>query len=235
MSMISRSLVILAGGRSSRLGHDKTLVEVGGRPLLLRLLDATPMLTDVVLAVREPGSVRAVLVADAWESGDETRPGPDPVESFTRGNRRIRVVMDPEPDLGPVAGLASGLALAEGRLALVLAADLPFVNATFAEQILDILVGEWELDAVVPFVSGQAQPLCAAYRRSVVESASAYLEETKRSGGSASMSGLLGKLSVRYIGGDSLAGSGDLATVTRDINTAEDLAWAVRIAEEAQA
>ena len=230
MTLPGRSLVILAGGSSERLGKKKTLVEIGERAVILRLLDATAKITDVVVAVRETWRHLLVLEADGWERVAEDSDATETVV-LGLGDRLVRLVVDPEPGQGPLAGLVSGLANVSGRLVLLLAGDLPFVTAQFSEEILDILARDLELDAVVPFVNGRAQPLCAAYRAEVREPAGGFLESSLATDQGPTMTGLLERLSVRYIGSDTLSGDGDLSRVTKGINTPEDLKWAQREAE----
>lgn len=222
MGAFDRSLVILAGGRSSRLGQDKVFLEIAGRPPLLRALDATHGL-DVVVAVRKVSPFRAMLEANSWESvADNREVG---ATMFLEG-RTLRIVPDPKPDWGPVAGLASGLAAAQGRLVLVLAGDLPFVTEVFVDQIFNMLAADRELDAVVPFVNGHFQPLCAAYRRTVRETAEALLAESLSGGESMSMMHLLEQVKVRKVGSNAFSDVIDLATLTRGIDTPRDLSWA---------
>lgn len=232
MTSPGRSLVILAGGSSQRLGQKKTLVEIGERPIILRVLDATAEINDVVVAVRETWRHLLTLEDDGWArlAGDTDAPATETVV-LGLGDRTVRLVADPEPDLGPLAGLVSGLANVSGNLVLVLAGDLPFVTAEFTGEILGILSRDLELDAVVPFVSGRSQPLCAAYRVEVREHAARLLESSLATNESPSMTGLLERLSVRYVGSDALSGGGDLARMTKGVNTPEDLEWAKREAE----
>ena len=92
--------VVLAGGRAARLGgRAKPQLEVGGRPILARVLDA---------------------VADA---GPRVVVGPpQPVADG------VVVVREQPPGGGPVAALRAGLAVVETDVVAVLAGDLPFVS-----------------------------------------------------------------------------------------------------------
>src|SRR5262249_23493085 len=95
----SASLLILAGGRATRLGGArKALLEVGGRPILARILDALGPLADDRLA----------LVHDTE------------LPAFDR----LQVVLDPRPHAGPAQALASGLRAASGEVCLVVAGDM---------------------------------------------------------------------------------------------------------------
>lgn len=100
--------VVLAGGGSRRMGQDKALVDVGGRTLLARVLDAAAGCgTVVVVGPARPG------VSGAVEFVDEDPPGS-----------------------GPVHGLAAGVARVAAPWVLVLACDLPFVSAATTSRLI---------------------------------------------------------------------------------------------------
>jgi len=232
--MTSRSILLLAGGRSSRLGEEKAWVEIGGQPIIRRLLDAARAagVTDRVIAVR-----------DAAAFGRRLR-GTDTPESVAE----LRIVADGQPDLGPVAGLAAGLAEARGDTVVVLAGDLPFVDAGLIEGLLVALEADPEADCVVPTVAGRDQPLCAAYRRTpaldaaeklVAGAGAATRVETSRAGSGGAGTGgrgaggagpavaaLLDRLRVRRLDAVGSVAGPELAARTRGVDTLEDLVWA---------
>lgn len=239
MTDAASSLVIVAGGRSRRLGRDKPLVEIGGRAILFRILDATSHIADAVLAVREVPPFEQALAAEGWEpGGGSTGPpgseGAGPPGSVTlRGprGRTLLVVPDPVPDLGPLAGVASGLGAAHGAICVVLAGDLPFVTPDLVDRLSGELAADSRVDAVMPLARGRAQPLCAAYRREVGRAAARLVGCTVAGDESApSMMDLLEQLRVRFVTTEELAGIGDLEAMVRGVDSPDDLEWAVRCA-----
>ena len=226
----ARSLVIVAGGRARRLGRDKPLVEIGGRSILLRILAATSHIADVVLAVREVAPFERALAAAGWEPGAEgAAAAPRSVALRHPGGRTLVVVPDPVSDLGPLAGLASGLAAARSPVCVVLAGDLPFVTAELVDELAERLARAPACDAVVPRARGRAQPLCAAYREGVRDVAAGLLAEGLAANGpSPAVMGLLDRLRVSYVDADDLSGVGDLEAATRGVDSPDDLAWAAR-------
>jgi molybdenum cofactor guanylyltransferase len=76
----------------------------------------------------------------------------------------IAVVEDPVEGLGPMQGLAAGLAALEDRAeaAFVCSTDLPFLHPAYVRRVLDALAAE--VDVVLPVARGFRQPLAAAYR-----------------------------------------------------------------------
>lgn len=239
MSGTDRSLVVVAGGRSRRLGRNKPLVEIGGRTVLSRILEATAQFADAVLAVREVPPFRRALAAEGWESGAEGREsgaeGAGPPGSVTLRSpqgRALLVVPDPVSDLGPLAGVASGLGAAHGAICVVLAGDLPFVTPDLVDRLSGELAGDAELDAVVPRARGRAQPLCAAYRREVGRLAARLVADPAAAADpsvdlSPSMMSFLERLRVRYLSAEQLTEM-DLETMVRGVDSRADLEWAER-------
>ena len=127
--------LILAGGKATRMGGvAKHLVVVDGRTILERQL-----------AVVQP-RVRHVLLSLPAGS--------------TALDERVRVVRDARSDLGPLAGIAAGLAATEAAWLLVVAGDLPYLSAELVQLLLDRRAGE----AVGIRVGELPEPLLCALR-----------------------------------------------------------------------
>lgn len=76
----------------------------------------------------------------------------------------VEVVADPVEDLGPMQGLAAGLAAVADRAdaAFVCSTDLPFLHPAYVRRVVRGLTDE--VDVVLPVARGFRQPLAAAYR-----------------------------------------------------------------------
>ena len=133
------SAIVLAGGRSTRFGSDKSLALLRGEPLLAHVLRAcAKRFAEVLLVAKEPA-----------------RYG-----SFS-GNARL--VRDRTLLSTPLAGLEAGLATTTADLAFCCAGDMPFaVDGPLLEALFAGLEGH---DAAVAVNRGHLQPLCAVYRR----------------------------------------------------------------------
>ena len=143
------SAVILAGGKSSRMGCDKAFLEIGGQTLLARQIQL----------------VRAAGAAEVFISG---RAGVD-YPAFGG-----RVLTDHFPDAGPLAGIQRALEAMTAPLLLVLAVDLPGMTADFLRM---LAVGCPENCGAVPRVNGNLEPLAAIYPQAARPLAAALLVE----------------------------------------------------------
>lgn len=132
--------LILAGGRSRRMGRDKALLPVADGRTLLEQTAAliAPLVPDVRVAV-QPGTP------------------PDPVR------RGFPLLTDPAPDLGPTGGLRAALAADPGAAWLVVACDLPGLTAA---ALAALVAGRDAAAAGTAFPradGGGPEPLCAIY------------------------------------------------------------------------
>lgn len=138
--------IVLAGGRSRRMGSDKTALLLDGETLLQRTARA---LAEVV------GEV-VVVVAPQAPLPDLDLPCP------------WRVLRDPVEGDGPLAAMATGLEAARTPIALVVGADMPFLRPALLRLLLERLEAEAGARWVLPVAGGRAQPLCSAIARSAL-------------------------------------------------------------------
>jgi molybdopterin-guanine dinucleotide biosynthesis protein A len=141
--------IVLAGGRSTRMRTPKAALEWGGSTLLRRTTDT------LARAVRGP-----IAVVRA--------PG-QPLPTLGSG---VEVYDDPREGLGPLQGLAVGLAAVGDRAetAFVSSVDLPFLHVAFVRRVLAAfaeLTAVDDVDVVLPHAHGHLQPLAAGYRTSL--------------------------------------------------------------------
>lgn len=199
--------VVLAGGRSTRMGRDKAALQWHGTSLLRRVTGLVGRAVGgEVVVVRAPGQALPPL--------------PPTVE----------VVDDPAEGLGPLQGLAVGLAAAAAhgrRAAVVTATDVPLLHPALLCLLLRALgaEGEGSPAAVVPHVGGRRQPLAAAYRSAVATQAEALLAIGERR-----LTALLDSVAVRVLDEADLLADPAVAAVDpllegfANVNRPEDLA-----------
>lgn len=131
--------IVLAGGSSRRLGTDKALLDLGGVPMIVRVLDALAVCcSDLVIVAKEPSAYAAF---------------------------GVRVVHDGSDEQAPLVGVCAGLRAAATPWTFVAACDLPFVSPAAVRLLADAARG-W--DAAVPRVGGRWHPLHAAYAAGAV-------------------------------------------------------------------
>ncbi len=158
------SALILAGGKSRRMGADKALLRLptGGQTLIER----------VAAAARAAGASEIVVVV----AGDTARLPP----------MDARTIQDSVPDAGPLAGLVAGFAAMRHDTALVLACDLPYLSVPLLQWMAAQHAGSntgW--DALVPSLADEDgivrwQPLHALYSRACLAPACAALAQGER-------------------------------------------------------
>ena len=148
--------IVLAGGRSSRMGTPKADLEWHGSTLLRRTAAILARVTEgPVVVVRAPGQDLPALP-----------PGTE-------------VVDDPREGLGPVQGLATGLAALRGRaeIAFVSSTDMPFLHPAFVRRVLR--AAQDGADVALPVAHGYPQPLAAAYRTALAAVAERLVAEQR--------------------------------------------------------
>ena len=145
---LTRCALILAGGRSSRMGTDKPLLKIGDETLLER----------AVRFWRESGRVSRILVANGQ---------PGHLEPLPEG---AEAVYDLEEGRGPMAGLIAAFRQTDADVLYVSAVDMPFLRK---DAILPVPPG----DACVYRCGGGLQPAFAVYRRSILPLAEKKLAE----------------------------------------------------------
>ena len=150
--------VVLAGGRSARMGTPKAALEWHGSTLLSR---------TVGILARATGGPVVVVRA----SGQDLPELPE----------RTLVVDDPRDGRGPLQGIAAGLAALDGRAdaAFVSATDLPFLHPAFIRRVLSALDAGEQTDVALPVARGYPQPLAAAYRVRLAPTAERLIQEDR--------------------------------------------------------
>jgi molybdopterin-guanine dinucleotide biosynthesis protein A len=142
---------VLAGGESRRLGQDKALLPLFGRPLILHPFEVLRRMVSEVVVVTIPGRSYSHL--------------------------GLPVVHDRFVGLGPLAGIHAALEFARPRPLFVLACDLPFVTVELVAHVVDWSssgrafgsgtdAAAVEARARVAVWEGRRQPLCGLYSAS---------------------------------------------------------------------
>lgn len=150
--MHEATAIIVAGGRSRRMGTDKGSLPWNGWTLLDATIDVARQVADEVLVVA--AAHRELGTTDA------------------------RCVVDEHADIGPVGGLHAGLRAASHRTCIVTPCDAPFLTVALLGELLGLLGDHL---AVVPVVDGREQPLCAAWSVDALDTLETYIAQGGRS------------------------------------------------------
>ena len=196
------SLLILAGGKSTRMGQDKAWLMLDGRPLVMRVIGRVlPLVDEVIVSTNQPD------LFDAW------------LPSLTVP---ACTVADRYRGAGPLAGLHAGLLVARHDLVLTLATDMPFVNPTLVGYLAQLATGA-DVDAVVPQVpspeTGQIglEPLHAIYRRICLPAIESCLEADQRR-----VMSFLDRVRLRVVSPDEIRPHDPLFRSFANVNTPQD-------------
>ncbi len=129
-------VIVLAGGKSERMGTDKALLQLRGQTLLERTLLALSPLSEEVLVVSERADKYPLILG--------------------------RGVADRFPGAGPLGGIVTGLEILGEGNHLAVACDMPSLQLPVLRYLLSL--ANAEVDGVVPMIEGRLEPLCAVYR-----------------------------------------------------------------------
>ena len=197
----SASAIILAGGRSARMGQPKATLLLGGITLIERTVIELARAFDDVVVVAAPESAANELPALG----------------------AVTIVHDENAYRGPVGALARGLRAARHELAFACSCDLPMLRSEVASWLLS-LIGERD-DAAIPRVGERLQPLHAAYRRRCAGALDAMLAR-----GEHRLSTVADAVNARIVSEDEYRRADPDALSCFNINTPEDYARAKTLA-----
>ena len=226
--------IVLAGGRSRRLGRDKAVEPFGGQPLIRRVIDRIAPLTDEIV----------VVVANAAR-GEALPLAPE-----------HRVALDLYPEGGSLGGIFSGLTAAANPWGLVVACDMPFLNPNLLAYMLDLRQGDGQAaasvsapahgpgndvgpgndagrgyeagrgyDAIVPMPGAFPEPTHALYSQACLPHI-----EAKLRANDLKISGFFADVSVRYVTQAEIGQFDPEEHSFFNVNSPEDLALAMEIA-----
>lgn len=143
--------IVLAGGRSSRMGRDKSVLPWDNSDLMQTVVKKVSLVCDDI-----------ILVSNQMRNVPHT----------------VRVVKDIIPNMGPLGGIHAGLINAKYPYAFVTACDMPFI-APEAIAYLQQQAGE-EWDVVIPTCGDMFEPMFAIYRKTCLPAIEKLLNENRR-------------------------------------------------------
>ena len=152
--MEKTTLVILAGGKSSRFGRDKSLLELNGRRIVEMTVDLCRDTFDDILIVSNDKKNKKFGI-----------PGVPELKDIYKG-------------AGPMGGMHVAFLNVRTSAVFFVACDMPYFNVELAKMLVEQLD---EYDACVPRMGGKVEPLFAVYRMSVFQRLVFALDDGRRS------------------------------------------------------
>jgi molybdenum cofactor guanylyltransferase len=199
-SAVAASAIVLAGGRSSRMGQPKASLDFGGVPLLTRVIAELGRRFSEIVVVAAP----------------ESEPTPELNLPATR------ILRDETAFAGPADALRRGLDAVSHETAFACSCDLPLLDSNVAAQLVAMLD---DYDAVIPEVGGKLQPLHAAYRK---RCAGALVAMAAR--GEARLGAIADAVKTRRVSEDELRALDPELRSLFNVNTPEDYRRALAMA-----
>lgn len=152
--------IILAGGKSSRMGQDKALLKIGHETLL-----------QYVCRVVYPLVAQSIVMLSNVQKMPEDLKG------------QIIFGRDSQNEQGPLQGISDAMNLlpSEGRFVYVLSCDLPYLTTQWLSGLKQTLLDSESTDIVCSSSKGYQNPLIAIYRYSVIKKSGTLINKGKRS------------------------------------------------------
>ena len=163
--------IILAGGRSSRLGREKLAEVIAGKSLIERAISSLSSLSQEILIVISQKQARSSLSLYTYPEA--------------------KTVVDLYSGKGSLIGIYTGLTHSTNFLNLVVACDMPFLNLALLRYMVDISPG---FDVVIPRIGDQMEPLHAVYSRNCIGPMEKLIEK-----GNLKITGFFDSVKVRYV------------------------------------
>ncbi len=139
--MSDLTAIILSGGKSRRIGKDKSLLEINGKSLLERTITLlSPIFSKIILSISEE---------NAYSEYDHKK------------------VIDKYKGFGPLIGIYSSLLASETNKNFIFTSDMPYLNEQLINFLLDYPSNK---EIIIPLAEGKIHPLCGIYSRSILPS-----------------------------------------------------------------
>lgn len=132
--------IILAGGKSSRMGFNKALIEINGLKIIERTVNLFKEIFDEIIIITNT---------------------PLEYEKFD-----VKIAADLIKDAGALGGIYTGIFHASSNYSFIAACDMPFLDKDIILKMLDIA---FDSDTIVPFADDRFHPLHAVYSKNCLK------------------------------------------------------------------
>ncbi len=164
------SIIVLAGGKSTRMGHDKAIIKLSGKTLIEHVVEkAYPLTDEMIIVANDQHAIKQLAgIRD----------------------KRMIYAKDILMGAGPLAGIHAGLSISSNEYNLVLGCDMPFIDPELIKEML-LIEG---YDAVVPLVDDKMEPLHAIYSKRCIPTIQKMLETN-----TLKINGLFQQIDVKFL------------------------------------
>lgn len=128
--------IILAGGRSSRMGQDKGMMYFRGEPMIAWVIQ----------------SLKGVTTNISISTNDV---------KYTQWG--FPIIQDEVTQQGPLAGVVAALEQSKNQMNVIVSCDMPFMRPVV---LLRLLEESKNAEITIPIVGGKSYPLCGCYQKS---------------------------------------------------------------------
>jgi len=192
-----KSIIILCGGRSRRMGKDKGSFIFKGKPLVLHVFDAVKDIADEII----------IVLRDEKQIKDYSE--------ILNDERNIHFVKDNSKNQGPLIGIFTGLSSIKSDKAQVLPCDVPFISKEFVLKMFKTMENT-DFDAAVPiWDDGHTEPLHSIYKKSGLNTIEKLINKGKRD-----VNSLINSLNAKFIDVEEIDST---LRSFQNMNTIEDL------------
>jgi molybdopterin-guanine dinucleotide biosynthesis protein A len=156
-TILDVSFIILAGGKSKRLGRNKVVEKIGNQSLLERVLSTLSTFNrEMIVVIAEDSSLPELT-----------------------GYPKLKIVRDIYPGKGSLGGVYTGLVSSNSFYNVVVACDMPFLNLDLIRYMISIAESA---DAVIPkTLNNVLEPLHAIYSKKCIDFIESLLNQNRLS------------------------------------------------------
>lgn len=131
--------IILSGGKSSRMGQNKSFLRLGEKTVIEGVIELMKSIFNEVIIITN-----------------------EPEQYYTFG---LKLFEDIYKDIGPIAGIHSGLTYSNTERNFIISCDIPLMNSAMITSIINL---SDDYDITVPKADGFIQQLCGVYTKSLL-------------------------------------------------------------------
>lgn len=178
-----KSVIVLCGGLSTRMGKDKGSLDYDGKPMIVHVLESLKQVADEIFLVLR-NETQFHIYKDLLSNYDISE------------NSKFKLLIDTIEGEGPLIGIYTGIKAIHSDKAMILPCDSPFISKELISKLFEIAEENNEFNSFVPIWSdGNIEPLHSIYPSKSPEIIEDLLRKNQKS-----IKSLIKMLNVKYVG-----------------------------------